>query len=97
MFFGDLELHGHFDIFSLWCKVKCSCDEFNNQSHILQPGPWDNFIVRGVNNPLISYLVYLFGGSMFFGDWCGSYKFEVNNKNILISENKQAEYVHKTA
>ena len=35
MSFGDLELHGHFDIFP-WCKMKWSWDEFNNQSHILQ-------------------------------------------------------------
>jgi hypothetical protein len=34
MSFGDLELHGHYDIFFPWGKPKWSQDEFNSQSHI---------------------------------------------------------------
>ena len=33
---GDLEPHGHSDIFPPWCKPKWSRDEFNNQSQNLQ-------------------------------------------------------------
>ena len=45
MSFGDLKLHGHYDIFFTWCKPKWSRDEFNNQSHIYMAlgqlhGPW---------------------------------------------------------
>ena len=34
------------------CKPKCNRDEFNNNNQFTDfPGPWDNFMVHGVNNP----------------------------------------------
>ena len=54
MSFGDLELHGHFYKFSLvWTEVV--------PRQVQQPitnftGPWDDFMVHGVNNP--SLLLY---------------------------------------
>jgi hypothetical protein len=50
MSFGDLELHDHFDIFSLGVKTKVV------PARVQQPitnstGPWDDFVVNGVNSP----------------------------------------------
>ena len=36
MFFGDLEFHGHSDIFFPLYKLKWSQDKLNSQSQILQ-------------------------------------------------------------
>ena len=48
--FGDLELHGHSDIFSLMQTEVVS-------GRVQQPimdftRPWNDFMVHGVNNPL---------------------------------------------
>ena len=49
MSFGDLELHGHSDIFSLMKnkvvmgRVQQPITDFTR--------PWDDFMVHGVNNP----------------------------------------------
>ena len=52
MSLGDLELHGHYDIFFslVWTEVI--------SGQVQQPityfiGPWDYFMVRGVNNRLV--------------------------------------------
>ena len=46
MCFGDLELHSHFDIFSF--GVNRNGPGMNSKN---LTGPWDNFMVHGVNNP----------------------------------------------
>ena len=38
--------------FFAWCKPNCSRDEFNIQSQVSDGrGPWDKFMVHGVNRP----------------------------------------------
>ena len=49
--YGDLELQGHFDIFSL---VKTEVVRGRVQQPVLYLiGPWDDCMVHGVNNPLV--------------------------------------------
>ena len=50
MSFGDLERHGHLDIFSTSDQLKWSRAESHNQSQIFQ-NLWDNFMVHDVINP----------------------------------------------
>ena len=50
MSFGDLELHGHFLIFFL--GVNWSGPKTNSTTNHNFIGPWDDFIVHGVSNPL---------------------------------------------
>ena len=50
MSFGDLELHGHFDVFSL---VQTEVIPGQVQQPTIDfTWPWDDFMVHGVNNPL---------------------------------------------
>jgi hypothetical protein len=50
MSFGDLELHGHFHMFSL---VYIEVDLGQLQQPITNfTWPWDDFMVHGVNGPL---------------------------------------------
>ena len=49
MSFGDLKLHGHFDILSL---VYTKVVPWRVQQPITDfTGSWDDFMVHGVNNP----------------------------------------------
>ena len=69
MYFGDLELYGHFDIFSLvYTEVVPGRVQ---QSIIDFTWPWDNFIVHGVNNPLVLDVI-----SCHFGNFLGNTSYE---------------------
>ena len=51
IFLGTSISMGSLNFFA-WCKPNCSRDEFNIQSQVSDGrGPWDKFMVHGVNRP----------------------------------------------